>query len=80
MAAKRLKTKITPDDQLTEYLKVAEEALIGAVKLFSEHKTLNRRVGYLTRLVRAQEGVTGLHREELVRALATKGRKGRKKA
>ena len=55
------------DDQLSEHLKEAETHLIGAVNLFAERKQLDRRVGYLSRLVRAQELVTGLYREELVR-------------
>jgi hypothetical protein len=55
------------DAELAEYLKQAEEALIGAVKLFTEHPTLERRVGYFSRLVRAQETITTLYREELVR-------------
>lgn len=62
-------TKKVPkvDDVLVEHLKQAEHHLIEAVKLFSENPSLERRVGYLVRLVRAQEIVTGLHREELVR-------------
>lgn len=55
------------DDKLTEHLKEAEEHLIGAVNLFAEEKKLSRRTGYYTRLVRAQELITGLYREELVR-------------
>jgi hypothetical protein len=55
------------DEQLTEHLKQAEEHLIGAVKLFSEKRSLSRRVGYFPRLVRAQELITSLYREELVR-------------
>lgn len=69
----RSKTKsFTVDDQLAEHLKQAEENLIGAVKLFAEKKTLHRRVGYLSRLVRAQELITGLYREELVRLRGSK--------
>jgi len=55
------------DKELTEHLKQAEHHLIGAVKLFSEEKKLSRRVGYYSRLIRAQETITGLYREELVR-------------
>ena len=61
------KKELSVDDRLSEHMKNAEEELIGAVNLFSEHKQLSRRVGYFTRLVRAQELITGLHREELVR-------------
>lgn len=73
--AKHVKGKVFVDDQLTAHLKVAEEELIGAVNLFANHKTLNRRVGYLTRLVRAQELITGLYREELVRQRGPQRRK-----
>ena len=55
------------DDQLAEHLKEAEHHLIAAVKLFLEKKSLSRRVGYFSRLIRAQETITGLYREELVR-------------
>lgn len=65
--AKGVKVKLSVDDQLTEYLTSAEDALIGAVKLFSEDRKLNRRVGYLTALIRAQEAITGLRGEELIR-------------
>jgi hypothetical protein len=75
--AKKVKGKWTVDDQLTNYLDVAEDALIGAIKLFSEHPKLQRRVGYLTRLARAQELITGLHREELVRKRGPMNRKRR---
>lgn len=63
---------ISTDEQLSEHLKQAEEHLIGAVKLFSEKRSLSRRVGYFPRLVRAQELVTGLYREELVRLRGAK--------
>lgn len=66
------KKSVSMDDQLVEHLKQAEENLIGAVNLFAENKTLNRRVGYLSRLVRAQELITGLYREELVRLRGSK--------
>ena len=65
--AKGIKTKLSVDDRLTEKLKTAEEALIGAVELFSDHPNLSRRVGYYSRLIRAQETITALYREELVR-------------
>lgn len=66
------------DDRLTEHLNQAEDHLISAVNLFAEEPTLNRRVGYLERLVRTQETVTSLHREELVRVQISRGRKRRK--
>jgi hypothetical protein len=56
------------DGELMEYLRIAEEALISALQLFGDHPKLERRIGYLTRLVRAQELVTGVYAEELVRA------------
>lgn len=76
--AKQTKTESSVDDQLTAYLNTAEEALIGAVNLFADNPKLERRVGYLTRLVRAQELVTHLHREELVRKRGPlRGKRGR---
>ncbi len=68
MASKKIDAKLSVDDRLTAYMNTAEEALIGAVTLFAEEPKLERRTGYLTKLVRAQEMVTSLHREELVRA------------
>jgi len=65
--AKHVKGMISVDDRLAEHLEQAEHHLIGAVKLFSEEKKLSRRVGYFSRLVRAQETITGLYGEELVR-------------
>jgi len=67
MANTRTKKPKGVEGELTEYLKQAEEALIGAVKLFSDHPKLERRIGYLSKLFRAQEMVTGLYQEELVR-------------
>lgn len=67
------------DDQLTEHLNQAEDHLISAVNLFAEEPTLNRRVGYLERLVRTQETVTSLHREELVRVQISRGRRRKKR-
>jgi len=55
------------DDQLTHHLEQAEDHLIKAVTLFNERPNLSRRRGYYTRLVGAQEAITTLHREELVR-------------
>lgn len=85
--AKHVRTKITLDDQLTEHLKQAETHLIEAVTLFNERRQLTRRRGYYTRLVNAQESVTTLYREELVRERGpqrrpqglTGGRRGRRK-
>lgn len=55
------------DDRLAEHLTQAEHHLIEAVKLFSEPRKPDRRVEYYRRLERAQETITGLYREELVR-------------
>lgn len=55
------------DDQLAEYLKNAEDALIGAVKLLSGQSKPLRRESYYRRLILAQETITSLYREELVR-------------
>lgn len=57
----------TPDEQLSEHLEKAEHHLIEAVKLFSGPRMVSRRVGYQKRLENAQEAITGLYREELVR-------------
>ena len=57
----------TLDDQLTEHLRKAEEHLIAAVKLFGRKTPPDRHANYLARLIRSQEGVTTLLREELVR-------------
>lgn len=54
------------DDELSECLKIAEDALIRAVNLFSGQLKPNRRAGYQQSLKRAQEAITGLYREELV--------------
>jgi hypothetical protein len=58
---------VSADDALAEHLKQAEHHLIEAVNLFSGPKKPDRRVEYLQRLNRAQEAITGLYREELVR-------------
>jgi hypothetical protein len=55
------------DDQLAEHLKHAEHHVIEALKLFSGPKDTLRRVGYYSRLISAQETITALYREELVR-------------
>jgi len=70
--AKAVKQPVSVDERLTGHLHQAEEHLIEAVKLFAEQPRLERRVGYLTRLVRAQELTTGLYREELVRVRGSK--------
>jgi hypothetical protein len=55
------------DDQLADYLRIAEDALIGAVKLLSGQSKPLRRESYCRRLNLAQETITSLYREELVR-------------
>lgn len=53
--------------KLTHHLEMAEEHLIEAVKLFEREYKPQRHHDYITRLIRAQEMVTGLFREELIR-------------
>lgn len=72
------KTALSLDDQLTEHLKLAEHHLIEAVKLFSGPRRPNRVPTYLERLQRAQETITALYREELVRIRGPLPIKGRK--
>jgi hypothetical protein len=55
------------DDQLADHLKQAEDHLIGAVKLLSGPRNALRRESYCRRLISAQETITALYREELVR-------------
>jgi hypothetical protein len=61
---------ITPksvDDELAEHLRQAEHHLIGAITLFSGPRRPNREGGYLKRLTGAQETITWLYRQELIR-------------
>ena len=58
----------TVDKELSAHLKEAEKHLIAAVKLFSRKTKPERHADYQKRLVRAQELVTWLLREELIRA------------
>lgn len=55
------------DDELAEHLQDAEHHLIAAVELFSRDVRPERRAGYQGRLIQAQEAITTLYREELVR-------------
>lgn len=57
----------TVDAELAEHLKEAEDHLVKAVELFLRPSGAKRRVGYLSRLTGAQEAITGLYREELLR-------------
>lgn len=55
------------DEKLAYHLKNAEEHMIAALELFGmEHKP-ERHKDFVARLTRAQELVTGLFREELIR-------------
>lgn len=58
---------MSADEKLADHLKQAEEHLIAAVKLFELKPHPERTHAYLERLTRAQEMVTTLFREELVR-------------
>jgi hypothetical protein len=69
---------LSEDDRLAEHLKQAEHHLIEAVTLFSGPRKVARRVGYQSRLENAQEAITGLYREELVRIRGPISRRGRK--
>jgi hypothetical protein len=60
-------TPKTPDDELADHLKEAEHHLIAAINLFSGPRSPLREVGYLKRLGGAQETITALYRQELVR-------------
>lgn len=62
-----VKPAVSPDALLQKHLETAETHLIEAINLFSQVDGVSRRVGYLKRLQSAQESVTTLHREELVR-------------
>ena len=77
-AHQKLKTAISLDDRLTEHLKQAENHLVSALELFSGPKKPDRRVEYYQRLLRAQEAVTALYREELVRIRGPLPKKGKK--
>ncbi len=55
------------EDQLAWHLEQAEDHLIGAVKLLSGQSKPLRRESYCRRLISAQETITGLYREELIR-------------
>jgi hypothetical protein len=59
----------TPDQELAEHLAQAEEHLIAAVELFLRKGKgkPERNMSYQRRLRMAQEMVTALFREELVR-------------
>lgn len=57
----------TVDQKLAEHLEKAEEHLIAAVKLFGRKTPPDRHKDYVARLVRSQETVTTLFREELIR-------------
>lgn len=71
------KTTKNKDAQLAEHLEQAEHHVIEALKLFSGPKDALRRPGYYQRLNSAQEAITSLYREELIRIRGPlpKGRK-----
>lgn len=66
-ATKKADVIASNEDQLTHHLKVAEEHLIEAVKIFERKFPPHRTLAYIGRLTRAQEMVTLLFREELIR-------------
>lgn len=55
------------EDELAEHLRQAEDHLIGAINLFSRPRRPIREVTYLKRLSGAQETITALYRQELIR-------------
>lgn len=57
----------TPDQELAHHLEHAENHLISAVELFGKAKKPSRSDTYVKRLTHAQETVTSLYTEELVR-------------
>lgn len=67
------------DDQLADHLKIAEEHLIAAVELFINPGRPSRHAGYRSRLIMAQESITALYREELVRIRGFQHPKGKSK-
>lgn len=66
-AAKKAEVIASNEDQLTHHLKAAEEHLIEAVKIFERKHPPKRTLAYIERLIRSQEMVTLLYREELIR-------------
>ena len=66
------------DDALAEHLRIAEEHLIKAVELFARKHKPDRTLAYIKRLMSAQETITSLYREELVR-IRGPVKKGRKR-
>lgn len=58
---------MSPDERLADHLKQAEFHLIEALKLFEKKTKPSRNAGFLSRLTRAQEIITTLYREELIR-------------
>lgn len=68
------------DEQLAEHLKQAEHHLIAAVELFLGEEKPQRRVGYQGRLTQAQEAITTLYAEELVRIRGPQRPERKKKA
>lgn len=69
----------TVDEKLAEHLKIAEEHLIEAVELFVNPGRPSRHAGYRSRLIMAQESITALYREELVRIRGPHHPKGKSK-
>lgn len=58
---------LDPDDKLAYHLAHAEAHLIEAVRLFEKQHKPERHHDFVARLIRAQELVTWLYREELIR-------------
>jgi hypothetical protein len=72
--------KKSVDDQLKDHLQEAEDHLIAAVELFTNVGRPSRHAGYRSRLIMAQESITALLREELVRERGLQRPEGKKHA
>jgi hypothetical protein len=65
--AEAAKVFIDPDAKLAYHLENAEAHLIAAAELFLREQKPDRHHDFVSRLTRAQELVTWLYREELIR-------------
>ena len=75
----RVKKPTSVDAELAEHLNQAEDHLVKAVELFLRPSAPKRRVGYLSRLSGAQEAITSLNREELLRIRGPQNPKRKKR-
>lgn len=66
-AVKKADVIASNEEQLAHHLNRAEDHLIEAVKLFERRHPPKRTLAFIDKITRAQEMVTSLYREELVR-------------